>query len=145
MIPVYVGGGVGVAGLIGAIVFVIQKGNAQSSANSVDATIRQTATSRNLNPTGICSSTAKGAADFAGACSTYKSDLDQVNQDATAANVSGVLAGLGVAFAAGWYLFSPKAGDDAGAPAAAPSTMSSLSVSPVVGYGTNGFSVSGRF
>jgi hypothetical protein len=84
----------------------------------------------------------KGAADFASACSTYKNDLDQVNQDATAANVSGVVAGAGILFAAGWYLFAPKKD----AAESAPST--SINVLPMVGVGVNGpsgLSVSGSF
>lgn len=143
LIPVFIGGGVAVAGIVGAIVFVVSKGNAQSSADSVDQTIRNTAKSRNLNPVGICSSTAKGAADFTSACNTYKSNLDQVNQDATAANVSGVLAGAGILFAAGWYLFSPKKDSTENIPA-----TGNLTVSPMVGYGIggpSGLTVSGSF
>ena len=142
LVPVAIGGAVTIVGVVGAIYFVIAKGNAQSSADSVDATIRGTAKQRGLNPIGICSSTAKGASDFAGACSTYKSDLDQVNQDATAANISAVLIPAGILFAAGWYLFAPKK-DDPAAPA-----TSSLNVTPIVGigaHGPSGLSVSGSF
>lgn len=141
-VPVIIGGVVGAAGIVGAIVFVISKGNAQSSADSVDATIRSTAKQRGFNPVGICSSTVKGASDFASACNTYKGDLDQVNQDATAANVSGVLAGAGILFAAGWYLFAPKRD----AADSAPTT--SINVAPLIGvgvHGPSGLSVSGSF
>ncbi len=143
LIPVFIGGGVFVAGVIGAIYFVVAKGNAQSSADSVDLTIRGTAKQRGFNPVGICSSTVKGASDFTGACNTYKSDLDQVNQDATAANVSGVVAGAGILFAAGWYLFAPKKDAEGAAP-----PVGSINVTPMVGIGTHGpsgLSVSGSF
>lgn len=147
MTPVYVGLGVGVAGLVSAIVFAAFRSDAQSKADTVANQIRSAATNSGLDPSGLCNTTdASQQARFGGACATLRDNNDKVNTNTTIANVSLVVMGAGVLFAGGWYLFSPKKGEQktegAPPPAAARPTVK---ITPYAGAGQGGLTVFGSF
>ncbi len=103
MLPVWAGAGVGFAGFLTAIILGVEKGNAQDEYNSQMATIQG---SIKGSSTGACLNPKTAA--LASACGALSSDGSDVNGDATVANVGVVVGIVGVAFAAGWYLFAPK-------------------------------------
>lgn len=108
MWPVYVGLGVGAVGLAGTIIFAAFKGSAQSKADSVAATIRDKAVNEyNIPAQGACNNSSV-TTQFAGACQTLKNNNDNVNTDATVANVSVVVMIVGFVGAGAYYLFGPK-------------------------------------
>lgn len=142
MAPVYLGLVIGGVGLVGSIVFAAFKADAQSKADSVANEIRSAAQQRGLQPTGICTSTNPSVQkDFATACSTLKDNNNKVDTDATVANVSLVVMGVGFLTAAAWYLFAPKkdTSDKAPPPAA------SIQVQPYAGWGNAGLNLGGTF
>ncbi len=114
MLPVYIGGGVGATGLLLSVVFLIAKGSAEDSQKTVGDDIRTKADQRGFKNgkdstgAGVCVSTQPGAEAFKAACATYQDNVDKVNTDATLGNVSLVVGILGLATAAGWYMFAPK-------------------------------------
>ncbi|HQY64801.1 MAG: hypothetical protein IPF92_10345 [Myxococcales bacterium] len=103
--PVYVGGGVGVAGLVGTVVFILARGSAATSAENNTAEIRKAAAKRNLSTSGICTSP---PAEFKQACAQLESNNSSVNTFNTLAIVSGVTLAAGVVFAGAYYLLAPK-------------------------------------
>jgi hypothetical protein len=105
MWPVYVGGGVGVAGLVGTVVFVIARGSAATSADNTTAEIRKAAAKRSLPTSGICSTP---PAEFKAACAQLESNNSSVDTFNTLAIVSGVTLAAGVVFAGAYYLLAPK-------------------------------------
>jgi len=107
MTPVYIGLGVGAAGLVGAVAFGIAKASAQSKADGVANEIRTAAAKDGLSTTGVCNNTAAGP-NYAGACEALKSNNSTVNTDATIANISVAVMGVGIVTAAGFYLFGTK-------------------------------------
>lgn len=107
MTPVYVGLGIGAAGLVTAVAFGIAKASAQTKADNVADEIRAAAAKAGLNPAGICNNPAAGP-NYAGACEALKSNNSTVNTDATIANISVAVMGVGIVTAAGFYLFGTK-------------------------------------
>jgi hypothetical protein len=145
MTPVIIGLAVGGVGLVGGIVFAAFKSDSQSKADTVAQEIRDAATKRGISTTGVCTSTnASIQKDFGAACSTLKSNNDKVNTNATIANVSLVVMGVGLVTAVGWYLFAPKKDDAKSADATKP-TKSSPVLTPYAGYNNGGFALSGSF
>jgi hypothetical protein len=148
MTPVYIGLAVTGVGLAGAILFAVFKSGAQSNSDSVAASITDAATKRGLNPKGICNSTdASVKKDFSAACTTLQQDNDKVNTNATIANVSLVVMGVGALTAAGWYLFAPKRDDHPSSASAEPGKpiKGTMVLRPYAGYGNGGFDLSGSF
>jgi hypothetical protein len=146
MTPVYVGLVVGGVGLIGAIVFAAFKADAQSKADSVANEIRGAAQQRGIASKGVCTSSAPSVQkDFGNACATLEDNNSKVDTNATVANVSLVVMGVGLATAAGWYLFGPKKENDAAPAPAAASASPSVRVEPYAGWGNAGLSVGGTF
>lgn len=144
MTPVYVGLAAGGIGLVGAIVFAAFKADAQSKADAVANDIRRAAQLRGIPAQGVCSSTNPTIQkDFGSACTTLKDNNDKVDTNATIANVSLVVMGVGFVTAAGWYLFAPKRDDTKSAKATTPSTKPVIT--PYAGWGNAGLSVSGAF
>lgn len=144
MAPVYIGLTAAGIGLVGAIVFAAFKADAQSKADAVANDIRRAAQLRGISPTGVCSSSnAAIQKDFGNACKTLKDNNDKVDTNATIANVSLVVMGVGLVTAAGWYLFAPKRDDAKSAKATTPSTKPI--VTPYAGWGNAGLTVSGAF
>ena len=140
--PVYIGGGIAVAGIGVAIgVGVIAKSSAQNSADSVAAEIR-----KNGGTQGICSSTKTADVNkFGKACAALSDDNSKVDTDATVGNIALAVGIAGAAFAVGWYLFAPKR-DDAGKEKTTETmgTWKAPVISPMIGS-TNGLSLSGAF
>jgi Tfp pilus assembly protein PilF len=133
-VPIWVGVGVGIAGIAGTITFAAFKANAQSSADSVANDIRAAAKARNLSPTGICSSTnAQVQKDFANACKTLSDNNKKVDTDAALANVSVGVAIAGGVLALVWFLAGPR--ESSSASAKGPVVL------PYAGYGNAGLDV----
>jgi len=148
MAPVYVGLTFAGVGLVGAIVFAAFKADAQGKADSVANEIRSAAQTRGIPTTGVCSNTNPAVQrDFATACKTLKENNDKVDTNATVANVSLVVMGVGLLTAAGWYLFAPKRDEgrvgDGGRTKQATDTRPKLT--PWIGYETGGLSLSSSF
>ena len=158
MTPVVIGTVVFGVGLAGAIIFAAFKADSQSKADSVASEIRTAAIKRNYDGNhdgvpdaiGVCSDTnAQIHADFNSACTTLQQNNDKVNTNATIANVSLIVMGVGAITAIGWYLFAPKR-DDNQPPATASddkhkAPAGSVFVTPYGGYGSGGFLLGGSF
>lgn len=158
MTPVVLGTVVFGVGLAGAIIFAAFKADSQSKADSVASQIRAAAIKRNYDGNhdgvpdaiGICSDTnPQIKADFTGACTTLKQNNDKVSTNATIANVSLVVMGVGAITAIGWYLFAPKRDDNQPPPTASDdkrkTPTASVYVTPYGGYGNGGFVLGGSF
>jgi Tfp pilus assembly protein PilF len=102
MAPVWIGVGVGVAGAATAILFGVFKGQANTSYESLIQEI-----SAKGGTSGTCTNTPSSSRFFK-ACQSLVSDQNQVNSDATAANIGIIAGSVGLAFGLGWYLFAPK-------------------------------------
>ncbi len=114
--PVYVGLGIGAAGTVGALVFLLAKNSATDNANATDAAIR----SIPGGGRGACGSSGNPT-QFGNLCSVLRENYDAIDKDALFGNISLGAAVAGTAFGAGWYLFSPKK---------APSAESGLVLAP---------------
>jgi tetratricopeptide (TPR) repeat protein len=134
LLPAVALGAVAVAGYVVGGVMVAFKNKAQSQANSTASEIIA-----HGGGSGTCSAQSLAReGQFAQACSAYQTDNNQVNQDATAANVAvGVGAAATVGFVVYWLL-AEKGGSEASA-RTAPVVM------PVVGRSEAGLSLSARF
>lgn len=136
LVPVFLGGGVAVAGFaVAIIVGVAAKSSAQHNADSVEAQINAQFPGGKA-PSGTCTNP---SARFANACSALKSDIDNVNTDATIGNI-----GLGVgiaatAFTVGYWLFATKHD------AAEPATGVRVQPAPMLGYREGGMALVGSF
>jgi hypothetical protein len=141
MVPVYGGLAVAGIGLAGTIIFAVFKSNAQTKADSVAAEIRTAAASTKPSPLptqGICAQTGAQYDRFKNACATLRDNNDKVDTNATIANVSAVIGGIGLLTAAGWYLFAPKKEDPA-----PPPSVKRPTISPYAGWDGGGFVLSG--
>ncbi len=140
MWPGYAGIGVAGAGLIGVILFAAFKADAQSKADAVANEIRDAANKRGISSVGVCSNTnASIQKDFGGACTTLKQNNNKVDTNATIANVSGVVMGVGAAFAISWLIAVPIVNRKRNKSAEIPV------ITPYAGYGNGGFTLSGSF
>jgi hypothetical protein len=135
MVPVWIGAGVGLAGFATAVILGAMKGSAQSSYDTQVSVIEQ-GISKSQWP-GACTRLSTNTS-LTTACASLASDGNDVNNDAMAANIGIVVGAVGVGFAAGWYLFAPKAGAD-GAKTAMPL------VQPIIGPRIGGLSVTSSF
>jgi hypothetical protein len=150
MTPVYIGLTFAGIGLVGAIVFAAFKADAQSKADSVANEIRSAAAARGLNTQGVCSNSNPSVQkDFGTACKTLKENNDKVDTNATVANISLVVMGVGLLTAAGWYLFAPKRDEGRASSDRSDKSKTVVSERPVltpwVGYQTGGLTLSGAF
>lgn len=140
MWPGYAGIGVAGAGLIGVILFAAFKADAQSKADAVATEIRTQAPKHGFTATGVCNNPAAltTAGGFSGACNTLKDNNKKVDTNATIANVSGVVMGVGAAFAITWLIAVPIVNRKR--------NKSEIPViTPYAGYGNGGFTLSGSF
>ena len=139
LLPVWIGVGVGAAGFITAIVMGFAKSSAQSNADAVVAAIK----ANNKGTTsGVCSPPTQR---FAAACNTYTQDANNVNTDATIANIGigvGIAGGALVAYGLIRYFTAPKATD---VPPSAAGATASSSLTPVVGPHYSGLAWTGSF
>ena len=107
MTPVYIGLGVGAAGLVSAVAFGIAKASAQSKADAVASEIVNASNKEGLNSKGVCNNPNAGP-NYGPACEALKSNNSTVNTDAAIANISIAVMGVGIVTAAGFYLFGTK-------------------------------------
>jgi hypothetical protein len=135
MAPVWIGVGVAVAGTATAILFAVFKGQANSSDTNLQNEITSTAKGMGVPTKDLCNNPPSA---FTVACQSLQSDQNQVNSDATVANVAVGVAIAGAAFSVGWYLFAPKRD-------AKDSTPSPTGLSPILGPHMNGLSYTGSF
>jgi hypothetical protein len=108
MTPFWVGVSVGGVGGALAVLFAVFKGEANSNYtathNSIDAAYKkQIAPTK--PPQGFCRSP---PSNFNQACQNVQSDANQINSDATAANVAVVVGIAGLAFSAVYFLAANK-------------------------------------
>jgi hypothetical protein len=96
---------VAVLGAAGTILFAVFKGSASSSYQSLEQKIDM-AYGFAPPPTGFCVN--NHSTMYGPACQNLQTDYNQVNGDATLANVSVAVGIAGLAFGLGWYLFAPK-------------------------------------
>lgn len=110
MTPVWIGAGVAVAAGITAGVMLAFKNSAQNNANTVGAEIvSHLPAGRQAG--GICQSNTPS--NLVQACNDYATDINQVNQDATAGNIA---IGVGVAALVGtaiYWVVAEKGGNTA--------------------------------
>lgn len=153
MTPVYIGLAAAGVGLVGAVVFALFRADAQEKADQNAADIRNAANATpGLSAQGVCSNTNTDVvARFGPACNTLKDNNDKVDTNATIANVSLVVMGLGLVTAGAWYLLGPKPDDPK------PSTAASrdvpvrsngptrVVVTPFAGHETGGLLLRGTF
>ncbi len=130
-VPAYILGGVGLVGIGTGIVMYFQKQSAQSNADNVASQI--------IANGGSSASCSPPSGKFVAACSAYNSDLNDVNMDATVANIA---AGVGLAALAGaviYWVVAPK--EDSGSAALHPLPV----LTPAIGHSSGGLSLSGQF
>jgi hypothetical protein len=141
MVPVYVGGGVALAGFATALVIgVIAKASAQNAADSVAAAIRAHASSDQSSVS--CSAPPPA---YRSACATLIDDNSKVDTDAAIGNVGLAVGIVGTVFAAGWYLFAPKKSATKAEAATETATWHAPLVTPMLGTRSNGLAISGTF
>jgi hypothetical protein len=107
MAPVYVGLVAAGVGLANAAIFALIRSDTQSKSATVANKLRSVATSRGIEAQGACNNPA-ASIDFATACSTLRDNDSKVDTDATIANASLIVAGVGLVVGIGWYLLGPK-------------------------------------
>ncbi len=100
--PMYAGLGVGAAGTVGAILFLVAKQRATDNATATEALIRSRGGGRSS-----CSGDSIEA-KFVPLCSALTDNYDAVDKDALFGNISLGVAVAGTAFGVGWWLFAPK-------------------------------------
>jgi hypothetical protein len=133
LVPAFILGGVAVAGYATAIGFGISKNNAQTQAtNTANVIVSHGGGSSTCTPSGL-----QKNPQFGPACSAYATDNNQVNQDATAANIA---AGVGVAATVGFIVYWLVA-DKYHPESAALRPV----VTPIVGHGQGGAALSFGF
>lgn len=137
LIPVVALGVVAAASfVIGGVVGIAQKQQAQNKANQVADEIRANIPAGRTSA-GICTNP---PTNFAQACADYVSDNNQVNQDATAGNI---LLGVGIAALVGagvYYIVAPRGSAEHGA-----NKPVHVDLTPVLGRSTTGLSLTGTF
>jgi hypothetical protein len=129
MVPVYVGGALTIVSAGVAIALGASKQDALSNANATAGNIRAQG--------GTCPAPAASEAALVNACSILASDNDNVNADATGANVA---IGVAVASLVGTVVYWAVA-DKAGT---SPSSGRAM-ITPIVGPSVGGVAVTGAF
>lgn len=154
MTPVVIGLVAAGVGLAGTIIFAAFKSDSQTKADTVATEIRNAAIKRGYDGDGDGTPDARGVCgssdptiqrDFGTACTTLKENNDKVDTNATIANVSVVVMVLGLATAAGWYLFAPKRDEGSTTAKTLPKRPTTPVLTPYAGYGSGGFILSGSF
>lgn len=126
--PLYVGGGVTVAGLAVGIGFTLAAGSKRSDANALKASLTSKAGA------GACA----GGTRYASDCARYHDDLNAVGTDRNVALAGFIAGGVGAAFTVGYLIW--RGGSS-------PSSKQGTSVHPAVAVGSRGAALSlvGRF
>jgi hypothetical protein len=129
MVPVYVGGAITIVSAGVAIALGAFKQDALSNAN---------ATAGNIRAQGrTCPAPAGSEAALINACSVLASDNDNVNADATGANVAAGIAVAGLVGTVVYWVLADKAGTS---PSSGRAT-----ITPIVGPSVGGLAVTGDF
>jgi hypothetical protein len=130
MAPLYIGGIVTLAGVGAAITMAVFKQGALDNANVTVANVRAHG--------GRCPP-ASGSTDaqLANACTVLANDNDDVNTDATVANIAVGVAVAGLVGTVAYWIFADKAD------ASPPSNRATLT--PLIGRSLGGLAVSGSF
>jgi hypothetical protein len=139
MLPVWLGVGAAVVGFGGAIIFGVFKANAVSSYNSENSELLEYASGTPQGSRGACNSPT--SPQLTAGCQALVTDSNAVSSDATVANVGIAIGVIGVAFAAGWYLFAPKADR----PSGSASNALPIRVEPILAPHTQGLNVGMTF
>jgi hypothetical protein len=136
LVPVYVLGGTAVVAAGAAIVMAVFKNQAQTNANTVGAEIvSHLPAGRSPTNPPICQ--VNTPQNLVQACHDYATDIDQVNQDATAANIA---IGVGAAALVGtaiYWVVADKAPDHG--------AMNTPVITPTVGRSQGGLSLTMSF
>ncbi len=130
-----------VAGFAVAGIMAKEKANAQDNANSLAQAIVTDFTTNNpgKNPAGICYQPAPGSRYYQ-ACGELASDNNNVNTDATVANV-GIAVGLvGAAGLIVSVIFTARSYGHSSEKTAPAATTSSMTMTPILGKGVGGAS-----
>lgn len=141
MTPVYIGLGVAGVGLVSTIVFAIFKADAQSKATIVANDLRAEADVRGLPRSGVCNDLR--TPDFSAACATLRDNNDKVDMNATIANISAVVAGVGAVGALVWYVAAPKE-DDPKTEADQAQKPKRPTLTPWMGWNAGGLTLTGE-
>jgi hypothetical protein len=154
MTPVIIGLAAAGVGLAGAIIFAAFKADSQTKADSVAREIRDAAVKRGYDgdkngvpdAKGVCTDTTPSIQkDFSNACATLQQNNDKVDTNATIANISLVVLGVGAVTAIGWYLFAPKRDDQGSSSSSGAIKPAAPVLAPYAGYNNGGFVLSGQF
>jgi hypothetical protein len=111
------------------------KGNATTAYNN-EVTAITTAAGGPAAAQGKCN---PPTVAFQAGCQALANDGSAVSTDATVANVGIAVGVIGAGFALGWYLLAPRAHVNESAP------TTSLHIEPILGHGTQGLTLGGRF
>jgi hypothetical protein len=135
---VVLGGVVTLAAAGTAIGFGLAKQSAQDAANSAAAQISAYAigTDKRSSAAGVCNNPAK-TSPYYGPCGTLNTDNDNVNKDATVANIAIGVAVAGAAFTILYGVFGTKRSESA--------SNTTPTVGPMIGQGLGGLTVGGGF
>jgi tetratricopeptide (TPR) repeat protein len=128
--PIWIGAGVGVAGFAMAIAFGVLRGEAYTTTNDTTALIGQNGGTPN-----ICNAPTQ---QLASACGNLGKNINDVNVDATIANVALGIGIGGTALAVAWALFGPRR-DGSSARSMTPA------LAPLLGSDVHGMAASGFF
>ncbi len=143
MLPVYIAGGVAVAGFATAIIAAVGHGKASDSATSATALIN----AHGGNGTTCSSTDAATVAKFGQACSALSTDNSQATTDGTVRDIGLIVGAVALVGGIVYYFVAPKS--DSSTPAATPPTPTSgglhLDVTPILGQTTQGLSLTGTF
>ena len=138
MVPVYVAGGVAVAGFATAIIAAVGRGKASDSATSATALID----SHGGNSTTCGSTAAATVAKFGQACGALATDNSQASTDGTVRDIGVVVGAVALVGGVVYYLVAPKAQSAEPAPVA---RGLDLNVTPLIGQTAQGLSLTGTF
>ena len=143
MLPVYIAGGVAVAGFATAIIAAVGHGKASDSATSATALIN----AHGGNGTTCSSTDAATVAKFGEACSALSTDNSQASTDGTVRDVGLIVGAVALVGGIVYYFVAPKS--DSSAPGSTTPTPASgglhLDVTPILGQTTQGLSLTGTF
>ncbi len=129
MVPVYIGGAITIVGAGAAIALGAFKQDALSNANATAGNIRSQG--------GTCPAPTGASAALLNACSILATDNDNVNADATGANVAIGVAVAGLVGTVVYWAIADKAG---GSPRSGRAT-----ITPIVGRSLGGLALAGEF
>jgi hypothetical protein len=135
-------GAVTVVGFVTAAIMGVEKASAQNSANTVAQSITTYYQGQHpgADPSGVCYNVSPSSTPYGPGCAALASDDNNVNADATLANIG---IAVGVVGAVGVVITTIFAVNSYGH--AAENASSPLTVTPLVGHGVGGMMLGGAF